>query len=208
MMLDALTRMLRTVILICLILLAAGCRGGLFGKHDPYRPPATARESCEQLVLGRSFGISPGPDILDAEIDRCLKEYSGLFHAKDPELTELRSRCVRRSSSADIDITVTAVNTHAGRNLEFWIELRNGQIVQSGTSTQLGTFPTLRYRVPPGTPFYENSPVALRVGTVTVPSPSAFPVDLGFDVVVDADNEYAEANEYDNVRPSGCSNIQ
>ena len=50
--------------------------------------------------------------------------------------------------------------------------------------------------------------MALPVGSVTLPSGATFPVDVGFDVVVDADNKYAEANEYDNVRPSGCSNVQ
>jgi subtilase family serine protease len=37
---------------------------------------------------------------------------------------------------------------------------------------------------------------------------AALPVDAGFEVVIDADNEHAESNEYDNVRPSGCSNVQ
>lgn len=198
-------RWLTHVAVAFLILSSTGCA---LRKTDvdPYRPPASARESCEQLVRSRLPGRVP-VDVFNREVERCLNEYAGIFRAGDPDLTVRRSSCARRGTSADIAITVYAVNTHAGRNLEFWVELRNGQFVQTGTGTQLGTFPTLRYRVPPGTPFPQDTSVALPVGTVTLPSGAAFPVDVGFEVVVDADNEYGEANEYDNVRPSGCSNV-
>src|SRR5262245_47491721 len=152
-----------THFIVCLVaLLAAGCLGG---KRDVYRPPATARESCEQVVLGRSFGRRPPVDVFNREVDRCLNEYRGIFHAGDPDLTARASRCIRRTGTADVDIIVNAVNTNAGRNLEFGVEVRNVQIVQSGTGTSIGTFPTLRYRVPAGTPFSQDSPVALPVGT-------------------------------------------
>ena len=186
---------------VCALVLLAGC----FGTRDTYRPPTSARESCEQIVLARSLGARLPVDLFNREVDRCLNEYRGIFHADGPDLSVRTARCARSPGTSDVNISVNAVNTHPGRDLEFWVEIRNGRIVQPGTGTLLGTFPTLRYRVPPGVAFPQNSPVLLPVGTVTVPS---FPVDLGFEVVVDADNEYIEANEMDNVRPSGCSNVQ
>src|SRR5262245_20487109 len=191
-----------TLAAVCAVVLLAG---GCFGKSDTYRPPTSARESCEQIVLARSLGARLPADLFNREVDRCLNEYRGIFHSDDPDLSVRTVRCGRRTGTSDVNISVNVVNTHPGRNLEFWVELRNGRIVQPGSGTLLGTFPTLRYRVPPGVAFAQNSPVLLPVGTVTVPT---FPVDLGFEVAVDTDNEYVEANEMDNVRASGCSNVQ
>lgn len=198
---------------VCVLtLVLSGCVRNYYIGIRPlgeHRAPSNAREACEQIVLGRSMGMLPPGDLLSVLIERCLNEYRGIFHAGDPDLTTdpRTARCVRRS--ADIDIYVYVTNTHAGRSdLSFWVELRNGQFVQPGTGAVLGTFPTLRYRVPVGTFFHENVPVELSMGTVRLPSGAGLPVDIGFEIVVDADDEYVEANEYDNVRPSGCGNVR